>query len=107
MAHYEIGMVYRKGETYYLAVGRQLILAGSGGKVRSFECTDRFERAKSVSVALLCQTWGISTAELDFITSHYLSPLPRDEKKLKPIAIAEKVEEAEFEDKPASFIMAS
>lgn len=107
MAHYEIGMVYRKGETYYLAVGRQLILTGNGGKVRSFECTDRFERAKSVSVAVLCKTWGISTAELDFITRHYLSPLPRDEKTLKPTRVSEKVEEAEWEEEHASFIMAS
>ncbi len=106
MAHYEIGMVYRKGEKYFLAVGRQLILTGNDGKVRSFECNDRFERAKSVSVALLCRTWGISTAELDHITRSYLAPLPREEKKLVSATVAS-IEESEWEEEPSTFIMAS
>lgn len=75
MAHYEIGMVYRKDENLFLAVGRNRILTGNQGIVRAFECSDRFERAKSVSVAHLCRTWGISTAELDSVTRNYLSPI--------------------------------
>ena len=107
MAHYEIGMVYRKGENFYLAVGRQRILTGNRGRVKAVDCTDRFERAKSVSVSLLCRAWGISTSELDTITRSYLSPEPTLDFPDTTLDALDFYDDMEWDDEPASFMLAS
>ena len=73
----EIGIVYklRRGETFYLAVGRSLLVTVQGGKIRERRSSGGLTKKPTLSVNALLDAWRCSEEMLDQITTHYFAPL--------------------------------
>lgn len=69
---YDIGMVYRKGKRYYLAVDTQKLLTFINGKPIACRSKTGLKKVLSISVKELCQQWKISIDYLDKVGRFYL-----------------------------------
>lgn len=71
---FEIGVVYKKGSTLFLAVSDRLLITLRGGEVHEVRPITRYDVVRSLSVQELCATWGITLDRLDAIVLEYLAP---------------------------------
>ena len=82
---YEIGLIYKRDGYYFLAVDKEVLLSARGGRFTEYEPGVKFDVARRVSVAKLCDNWGCSTDQMDETIHSYLHPRltqkPEDKKK--------------------------
>ncbi|RMG07919.1 MAG: hypothetical protein D6731_22780 [Planctomycetota bacterium] len=71
---FEIGVVYKKGSRYGLAVSESTLLTFRDGEPQEFRPQAKYDVVRSISVETLCALWGIDLATLDEHTAKYLAP---------------------------------
>jgi len=84
MAGFEIGVVYKKGPRYFIAVSDALLVNGNKGlvsEVRPYGAN--YDTVRSISVEDICDHWDISLDQFDVLMSAYLTP-PETEVKARP-----------------------
>lgn len=80
---FEIGVVYRRGPAFFLAVSDRLLISMKGGAVQELRPITRYDAVRSISVSELCVTWGITLDQLDATVMRYLAP-SQDAVKTRP-----------------------
>jgi hypothetical protein len=85
-AKLEIGVVYRKGARYYLAVSERTLITFRGDQVHEVRPHTSYDPVRSLSVDELCRSWGIDTRRLDEVVGGYVAPAsvrtrPRGERR--------------------------
>ena len=81
---FEIGLIYKKEDHYYLAIGKEILLTAFEGEFQEIEPSVKYDVARRVSVANLCKNWGITPLTLDAEIRRYLNPdnpLNEDQKR--------------------------
>lgn len=71
---YIVGLVYRKGRQYYLAVDRDTLITVEHGRVVELRPGVKFTIAREVSVGTLCWRWGVGSEILDHISERWMAP---------------------------------
>jgi hypothetical protein len=71
---FEIGVVYKKGSRYCLAVSENTLITFKDGKLQEVRPYAKYDVVRSISVETLCKLWGVSLETLDKQTSKYLAP---------------------------------
>ena len=83
MAEFEIGIVYKKGGNYFLAVSPNSLITVKDGDVTEIRPHKQYETARSMTVEALCDRWGIELEEFDRVAGNYLAPA-QDDIKTRP-----------------------
>lgn len=83
MQSFEVGLVYKKGHLYYIAVSPYILVTFRNGEVVEVRPYSTYDVVRSISVDDLCGRWGIDLSKLDEMTSRYL-PVPQDTVKPAP-----------------------
>lgn len=81
MPSVDVGVVYRRGERFLLAIGRRLLVGGSEGELRTTQPRASDRSVKSVSVKQLCRRWGVGLADFDALTREHM-PRPEPERRV-------------------------
>ena len=71
---FEIGVVYKKGSRYFLALSAGTLITFKDGELQEIRPNAKYEAVRSISVETLCKLWGISLDTLDQQTAKYLAP---------------------------------
>lgn len=74
MAKHEIGLVYRKGTKFFIAVSESLLVNGNKGLVTEVRPHNKYDLVRSMTVEELCDEWELNLAQFDALMGGYLSP---------------------------------
>ncbi|MEZ6187749.1 MAG: hypothetical protein R3F62_22405 [Planctomycetota bacterium] len=74
MSKFEVGVVYTRGNNYYLAVSPEILITFEGGEAREVKPKRGYEAVRGLSVEQLCLKWGVTLEHLDRATATYLAP---------------------------------
>lgn len=83
MANFEIGLVYRKGPRFFIAVSPTTLVSCQDGIKEQIQPRDGYDMVRSISVEELCLKWEIELYEFDALMSAYLKP-PETTLKTRP-----------------------
>jgi hypothetical protein len=83
MANFEIGLVYRKGPNYFIAVDQSTLVCCALGETSFVRPHSGYDMVRSISVEELCEKWEIELDEFDVLMADYLKP-PETDLKTRP-----------------------
>lgn len=70
--HFEVGVVYRKGKQFYLAIEKNTLLVRA--KVLRRQKPVNYISARAASVEDLCKAWKCSSSFIDKLCKDYMTP---------------------------------
>lgn len=86
IAPLEVGIVYSRGPSYFLAVGIGVVMNDDGRIIRVDEQSRlRYEAERGISVVMLAKAWRISAGKLDALfRQHVVSPEALEIQRARP-----------------------
>ena len=75
MVKFEIGLVYKRNQRFYLAVSSDKLITRKNGKMVETKPSAQYDVVRSISVEVLSESWGLTLDQFDQTTKEHLSPL--------------------------------
>ena len=74
MPGFEIGVVYKKGSKYFIAVDAKTLVTCGKGRAAEVRPSTRYDMVRKISVDDLCGHWGITLDQFDVLMCSYIAP---------------------------------